>query len=278
VPASYDVLVLPNRFPTFQTPALKPAVEGTELHKVAPAEGACEVVLFTPHHEGALWQEPLERVRRVVAVWRERCRVLGAREEVAYVLVFENRGAAFGVTLPHPHGQIYAFPYVPPVPARELAAFEVFRREEGRCLQCAILEAEQADGRRIVAAADGWTAFVPFAARWPYEVHLVPRRHASSLLTLPSEEDDTFARLLRNVLAKYDRLFDRPMPYVVVLHQAPTDGRRHDGYHFHVECLPARRNLEELKYLAGCELGAGTFLNDAHPEEAAEALRRARGV
>lgn len=185
---------------------------------------------------------------------------------------FENRGIEVGTTLHHPHGQIYAFPFLPPVPALELEA----DRRLGGCALCALLGRELEGGERVVYAGDSIVSYVPYAARWPYEVHVVLREHRPSLAHCTPGELSELAGVLQAVTRGYDRLFARPFPYVMVVHQAPTDGR-HDG-HLHVEFYPPLRTADKLKYAAGCEQGAGTFLVDVMPEDAARALRGAIGT
>ncbi|HEY4439722.1 MAG TPA: galactose-1-phosphate uridylyltransferase, partial [Candidatus Elarobacter sp.] len=206
-------------------------------------------------------------------VWRDRTRRLGAREEIAHVFPFENRGAAIGVTLTHPHGQIYAYPFVPPVVAGEIARGSEHRARTGRCLFCDVRDAERDDGRRVLAAEDGWLAYVPFFARYPYETHLVATRCVRSLLDLDAREVRGLARLLKRVLTGFDALFAEPFPYVMAVHQAPVRGD--DAYHLHVEFYPPLRTATKLKFLAGSEAGAGMFINDTLPEETAERLRAA---
>jgi len=209
-------------------------------------------------------------------VWADRCLELGTLDAVRYVFIFENKGEVVGVTLHHPHGQIYALSYVPPVVERELKSSRAHFEEAGQCLFCRILEREASEGTRLVFEGQAHAAFVPFYARWPYEVHIFPRRHVSSLPELKSGERLDLARTLKAVAMKYDNLFGFPFPYVMVVHQRPTDGSGHDYYHFHIEFYPPHRSQKKLKYLAGVELGAGTFLNDVEPEEAARELRGVR--
>jgi UDPglucose--hexose-1-phosphate uridylyltransferase len=270
---TFDIAVFDNRFPSLRADPEPPAVEGTDLTPVEPSFGACEVVVYTPDHRSTLASMSLERVRRLIAVWAHRTLVLGARDEVAYVFVFENKGEQIGVTLHHPHGQIYAYPTVPPVLARETAnaAAHVARTE--RCVWCDLSAQELADGRRIVAQGGGWIATVPFFARWPYEVHLTPERHVGWLHELDAGEVDGLARVLLTVIRKYDALFDMSLPYIMSIHQRPTDGGNHDGYHLHIEFYPPNRTATKLKYLAGSEAGAGAFINDTLPEDTAAALR-----
>ncbi|MGE5587890.1 MAG: galactose-1-phosphate uridylyltransferase [Clostridia bacterium] len=274
VPAEdYEIVVFENRFPSFRRIPLEPAVAGSELYPVGPARGICEVVLYSPDHHGSLATADVSDIARLVDVWADRYSELGSVDYVDYVLIFENRGEAVGVTLDHPHGQIYAFPFIPPKPAVELENAARHKAATGRCLFCDIVRAELDDGRRVVVENEGWVAVVPFFARYPYEVHILPRRHAESLPEFNATERRDMAAILKVVLQKYDNLFGRPLPYIMVMHQAPTDGKRYDHYHFHIEFYPPNRTATKLKYLAGCESGAGTFINDTLPEEKAAELR-----
>ena len=271
----YDVVVFENRFPSLQAAPPPPAVAPTAVSPVEPARGICEVVLYSPHHRDALASMPLARIRNVARVWRDRYLALGAKDFVRYVLVFENRGEAVGVTLHHPHGQIYAFPFVPPIVERELAASRAHHARTGRCLLCDVLEQELADDRRLVLAGERFVALIPSFARYPYEVYLAPRRHQASMAEWTAADVADLAVVLKGLLSKYDALFDRPLPYVMAVHQAPTDGGDHPSCHLHFEFYPPLRSATRLKFLAGCESGAGTFINDTLAEETAAELRRA---
>jgi UDPglucose--hexose-1-phosphate uridylyltransferase len=255
--AAFEIAVFENRFPAFRSP-----------------RGAAEVVVYTDAHTGSFGALARSRAQALMWVWRHRYLELGSREDVEYVFVFENRGVQVGVTLHHPHGQIYAYPFLPPVPALELAADERL----GGCAPCALLARELADGRRVVYENEGVVVYVPYAARWAYEAHVVMRAHRPSLLECEPDELDALADGLQALVRGYDALFDtltrRPFPYVMAMHQAPTDGRREHG-HLHVEFYPPLRTADKLKYLAGSEQGAGTFISDTLPEESAPALRAA---
>ena len=269
----FEIAVFDNRFPSLRADPEPPAVEGTELTPVEPSFGACEVVVYTPDHASQLGSLSVEHVRHLIAVWAHRTLVLGARHEVAYVYAFENRGEEIGVTLHHPHGQIYAYPTIPPVLERETENAREHEAHAGGCLWCDLNRQELDDGRRVVASGGGWLAAVPFFARWPYEVHLVSERHVGWLHELDRDEVDGLARMLLTVVRKYNALFDRTLPYIMAIHQRPTDGGDHDAYHLHVEFYPPNRTATKLKYLAGSEAGAGAFINDTLPEETAAALR-----
>jgi UDPglucose--hexose-1-phosphate uridylyltransferase len=271
--ATYDIVVFENRFPSLRSEPPPPAVEPTELYRVEPAQGVCEVVVYTPNHSATLATEPVEQIYKLVRVWTDRFRELSARDFVKYVFIFENKGEAIGVTLHHPHGQIYAYPFVPPRVARELAECLAHKTKTGHCLLCDIVAEERRDGRRLVAENESFTSYVPFFARYPYEVHVTSRRHLQALTDMSEAEQRSLASAIKQVIAAYDKLFNISFPYVMVLHQRPTDGATYDHYHFHVEFYPPLRTATKLKYLAGSETGAGTFINDTLAEEKAAELR-----
>jgi UDPglucose--hexose-1-phosphate uridylyltransferase len=257
---AFEIAVFENRFPSFTAPL-----------------GAAEVVVYTDQHDGSFGTLEPERAEALMWVWRHRYHELGAREDIDYVFIFENRGVEVGVTLSHPHGQIYGYPFLPPVPGLELAADERL----GGCAPCALLERELTDGRRLLFEDEGVVAYVPYAARWAYEAHVVMREHRPSLLDCHPEELRLLAGALQRLVRGYDALFERPFPYVMALHQAPTVTREPGADagptsgHLHVEFYPPLRTAEKLKYLAGSEQGAGSFISDTLPEESAATLREA---
>ncbi len=269
----YDIVVFQNRFPSLMPDPPEPSVEGTPLTPVAPSVGECEVVVYTPQHDATLAGASVERIERLIQVWADRTRALGARPEVAYVFVFENKGESIGVTLHHPHGQIYAYPTLPPLLEREAASAAEHRSRTASCLWCDLLAQETADARRIVSHNGSWVTGVPFFARWPYEVHITPRRHVGWLYELDRRETRELAAALKTALLKYDALFGFSLPYIMAIHQRPTESGGHDGFHLHFEFYPPNRTETKLKYLAGSETGAGAFINDTLPEETARRLR-----
>ncbi len=276
VPAEdYQYVVFENRFPAFRRHPPEPAIAGDDFYQIGPAAGTCEVVLYSSRHEGTLTDRSVAEIDRLIRVWTDRYRVLGEREDIDYVFIFENKGEAIGVTLHHPHGQIYAFSYIPPKIQRELDSAARHFQGTGHCLFCDILAREREDGRRIVAENASWVAVIPFFARYPYETYLLPKRHRDSLLDLTPDERLDMAALLKEILVKFDALWGLSFPYMMVMHQAPTDGIARPGTHLHVEFYPPLRTPDKLKYLAGCESGAGTFINDTLPEEKAAELRNA---
>ncbi len=264
---SFEIVVFENRFPAF-------GPDRQDGRPVRPATTGCEVVVYTSQHELTLAQLPEERVRLLVDVWADRYRELGSRAEVAYVYIFENKGEEVGVTLHHPHGQIYALPFVPPFAKAELDGSREHLAARGRCLHCTEVGLEMS-GPRLVLSEGSMAAFVPRAARWPYELHLYPRRHVASIADLDDGERWDLAKALLCVTGAYDRHFGFSTPYVMAVHQAPTDGREWPEAHLHFEFYPPHRRGDRLKYLAGVEIGAGTFVNDTRPEDTAAQLREA---
>lgn len=270
--SEYDVAVVENGFPSLQSDPPEPAVEGNDLYRVEPAEGACEVVLYTDDHDSVASELPASKFRKLAKVWQDRYRELGERDVVDYVFAFENKGEEMGVTLGHPHGQIYAYPFVPPLVERELDSSEAYLESEGTCLFCDLVANEVASRERVVAENDSFAAVVPFFARYAYEVHVYAKDHRPSIDDLTDEETRDLGNLLKRLVVTYDSLFGFEMPYVMATHQQPTDGTGEAYSHFHLEFYPPYRTAEKLKYLAGSERGAGTYINNELPEEAATTL------
>lgn len=274
IPApTYDIVAFENKFPTFKREPDAPAITSDEFYLAEPSAGICEVVVYTPDHDATLADEPVEQILKLVLVWTDRFRELEQHDFIDYVYIFENKGAEVGVTLSHPHGQIYAYPFIPPVIANELANSKRHWIETGKCLICTINEHERVFERRVVAENDAFVAFIPFFARYPYELHIYSKRHAQAMTDFDSPEQKLLAEILKQVLTAFDRLFDRSFPYIMAVHQRPSDGGDYAHYHFHIEFYPPMRSAAKLKYLAGSEAGAGLFINDTLPEEKAAELR-----
>jgi UDPglucose--hexose-1-phosphate uridylyltransferase len=259
-PDPYVVRAFENRWPPLR-PGPPPEALVSDGFTSMPAVGAAEVVLYSPDHGASLASLGGEGIRRVVDLWAERTEALLARPEIEYVLVFENRGAEAGATIDHPHGQIYAFPFVPPVPLRESTVAE--RRG---CTVCAQVLHERAAGARVVADAEGWVAYVPYASGWPYGLLLAPDEHVDGLPELADAGRAGLTSMLGDVLGRYDRLFDRAFPYMLWIHH---------GVHLHVHLAPPLRARETMRYVASGEVGSGTLSNPVVPEDAAAALRAA---
>jgi UDPglucose--hexose-1-phosphate uridylyltransferase len=268
--APWDVAVFENRFPALHPNAQAPP---PSIVTTAPGTGVCEVIVFTRDASRSLGDLPLWHLELLLRVWADRYVEIGARPEIAYVMPFENRGVEVGATLAHPHGQLYAYPFVPPIPARELAEQRRHLDRHGRGLLEDHVRAERADGQRMIFSGAHVAAFVPACARYPYEVWIAPARAVPHLAALDDAERADLARALRAVLRRYDRLFAKPFPYVMVIHQAPTDGAPHPEAHLHFEFYPPLRDARRLKFLAGTEIGAGAFAVDGLPEARASELR-----
>ena len=271
---TYDVVVFENRFPSFAGTG-----EGTVtgdpaagLFRTRPGNGRCEIVCFTSDHGSALSAMPARRLRTVIEAWVDRTAALSARLGVEQVFCFENRGVEIGVTLAHPHGQIYGYPFATPRTAAAVRSARQYRERTGGNLFGALLAGEISDGARMVTQNEHWVAFVPFAARWPVEVHLYPRVQVRDLTELGDAERDALATLYLEVIRRMEGLFEDSLPAITGVHQAPVHADPQD-YWLHLEVFTIRRAEGKIKYLAGSESAMGAFVNDITPEIAAQRLR-----
>jgi UDPglucose--hexose-1-phosphate uridylyltransferase len=270
---SYDrVFVFDNDHPCVGPDAPSP-VSPPGFYQTRPARGIARVVCYTPRHDLTLAELDVDGVEALLVAWQEQYRDLGSRPGISHVLVFENKGQVVGVSNPHPHGQIYATNFVFKYVETEANASRRHLAETGRVLFQDVLAAERSDGRRILAEEGSAIAFVPYFARYAYEVYVAPVTTHRSLADLSNEERRDLALVLKRVLVQFDNLWSMSFPYVMALHQAPTDGADHRGFHFHIELHPPLRKPDLLKYLAGPEIGGGSFLSDTSPEEKAAELR-----
>lgn len=269
---AYDIVVFENKFPSLRADPPEPEVEGSSLLPVRPSRGVCEVVCYSDQHEATFATMPYPQIRKLIRVWRERFIDLASRDYVEYIFVFENKGKEIGVTLSHPHGQIYAYPFIPPLPESELRSEKKYLDRTGRLLMKDWLDFELETKTRLVWENEGFVAIVPFFARYPFEVYVTSKRHIRSLGEMSEKEMDDLAEILLVVTRKFDLLFGFSLPYIMVMHQEPTV----PGYEFnwfHVEFYPPYRTANKLKYLAGSEAGAGAFINDTLPEVTSKTLR-----
>jgi UDPglucose--hexose-1-phosphate uridylyltransferase len=277
VPASdYDVVVFENRFPSLslQVEGAPGLVDGEPLFPQRPGTGRCEVVCFTSDHSASFASLDPRRVRTVIEAWADRTAVLSELPGVEQVFCFENRGQEIGVTLHHPHGQIYGYPFVTPRTERLLDRAAAHHRATGGHLLADVLAAERRAGTRVVLAGEHWTAYVPAAARWPVEVHLAPHRDVPDLPSLDEAERAELAEVYLELLRRADRYFDgvQALPYIAGWHQAPLGPRRPLG-RLHLQLFSVLRAPGKLKYLAGSESGMGAWVNDSQPERIAARLR-----
>ena len=253
----YDVVVFENRFPSF-----------------AQKVGRCEVVCFTSEHDIPVSKLSPARLRLLLDVWIDRSSAMAELPSVKQVYCFENRGEEIGVTLSHPHGQIYGYPFVTPRTEAMLESARTYRQRTGRDVFADRLEQELLDGSRVVATSEHWVAFVPFAARWPVEVHLYPRQSVPDLPSLGEPARDDFPGIYLQLLGAMDSLYDAPLPYISGWHQAPLRVDRDLAY-LHLEVFSIKRAADKVKFLAGSESGMGAFVNDITPERIAALLRDA---
>jgi UDPglucose--hexose-1-phosphate uridylyltransferase len=287
IPSDYDVAVFENRSPAFgpglpdpdsaetdpsylDGPILDgPILDGAALGRVVPAYGRCEVICFSSAREGAFGSISRSRARTVIEAWADRTAALSSLPGVRQVYIFENRGAEVGVTLQHPHGQIYGYPYITPRTRQLLAQLDA----HGPALFDDILKYEQM-GSRVLLAGDHWTAFVPFAARWPVEAHMVPHEHIADFAATKEAQREELAVLYLRLLRGVNVLYRDPTPYIAAWHQAPARSHR-DTVRLHLRLMSPRRGVDKLKYQAGSESGMGAWIGDIPPEVQAEQLRAA---
>ncbi|MDQ2985524.1 MAG: galactose-1-phosphate uridylyltransferase [Armatimonadota bacterium] len=266
---SYDIAVFENKFPSFSTPPPE-GISTTDFFETLPARGVCEVVCYTQDHSSTFAALGYSRIRNLCEVWKDRYIELMGRDNVEYVFIFENKGREIGVTLTHPHGQIYGYPFVPEVCNRRMQSERDHLARTSTTLAADWLLAEITDGRRIVFKHDGWIAVVPFFARYPYEVHVVPEKHLNDLSQFAEQDLDGLANALEKLTQGYDRLFGFPLPYIMGFYQAREPATR-----FVAQFTPPHRTADKLKYLAGSEAFCSVFIVDALPEETAAQLRSA---
>jgi UDPglucose--hexose-1-phosphate uridylyltransferase len=275
IPAdTYDVVVFENRFPSFG-PEQHAVDSPVELGAARPSHGRCEVISFGPGHTASLASLGERRIRTVIEAWAHRTQELGRLEGVEQVFPFENRGADIGVTLHHPHGQLYAYPYATPRTENHLARAAAHRARTGNNIMADILDFEIADGRRILERGTHFTSFVPYASRMPVEVHLVPHRQVADLSELTEAERDELAAMYHRLLCTVDALYPTPTPYIAGWFQAPRNHEHRAEAWLHLQLTSPRRAENKLKYLAGSEAAMGAFIGDITPEASAKALRAA---
>ncbi len=245
------------------------------LYVNKPSFGACEIILYSPDHGANIYDLADWHIEKLVRCWQQRTRELGSIQGIRYVFVFENRGEAVGVTIHHPHGQIYAFPFVPRKIQQEIEACRQYVKKNSRCLLCDMVSEELGHGVRLVAENEHFACFIPFFARFPFEAHVISRRHLASVVDLNDAEVLAFGKILQALIRGYDRLFGFTAAYIMAFHQAPTDGGDYSAYHFHVEFYPAHADSKTRKHLSGTEIGIDVFVNPSDVEANAAQLRRA---
>jgi len=275
----YDgVFVFDNDHPCVGVNAPTELAEVPGIYQNRSAQGVARVVCYTPRHDLGLAQLKQNEIENLLSEWQRQYTDLGARPDVQHVLVFENKGEVVGVSNPHPHCQIYATNFVFKTIETEAVASARYFNEHGKPMFQEIIQAEQVEGSRIICENDSTIAFLPYFARYAYEVYVAPKHTHSSLSSLSDGEVEGLAEVLKETLVRFDNLWKMPFPYVMALHQAPIDKEEHRGFHFHIEFHPPLRKPNLLKYLAGPEIGGGNFLSDTAPEQKAAELRAVSGT
>lgn len=276
VPERFEVWKYDNDFPALSPTPPAPDDVANDFFQTMPAYGKCEVILYSPDHTATLPALPLPHVEALVELWTERSQALAQDPAVRYVFVFENRGKEVGVTMPHPHGQIYAYPFVPKKVGDKLAACRDHHVATGRNLVADWLDAERADSRRVIFEDEHFTVLLPFFAENAYGISIVARRNVLYLWDLTAAERASLARTVRNAVGMLDALFDMPFPYMMCMQQGPLHGEdASDCYRFHIEFFTPLRSADKQQFNASSETGAGAHCNPTAPEEKAVELRAA---
>jgi UDPglucose--hexose-1-phosphate uridylyltransferase len=277
-PQYEQTFVFDNDHPCVSLAAPSSLEAPTGLYQNRPARGIARVVCYSPTHNLTLAELTIDEICKLLRVWQEQYGELGSLPDVKHVLIFENKGEVVGVSNPHPHCQIYATNFVFKTTETEARVSETYLKQTGRVLFQEIIAAEQQSGTRIIAENESAIAFLPYFARYAYEVFVAPKKTHPGITTLDANEVLDFASVLKEVLVRFDNLWQMSFPYVMPLHQAPTDGGDYRGFHFHIEFHPPLRKPDLLKFLAGPEVGGGNFLSDTSPDEKAAELRAQSNV
>jgi UDPglucose--hexose-1-phosphate uridylyltransferase len=277
-PQYEQTYVFDNDHPCVSADAPSSLATPESLYQNRPAQGIARVVCYSPKHNLTLAELSVDEIQQLLRVWQQQYDELARLPQIKHVLIFENKGEVVGVSNPHPHCQVYATNFVFKTIENEARVSQRYLEETGRVLFQDIIAAEQETGTRIIAENESAIAFVPYFARYAYEVFVAPKRTHPSLSALSAEEVREFAAVLKEVAVRYDNLWQRQFPYVMPLHQAPTDGGDYSGFHFHLEFHPPLRKPDLIKFLAGPEIGGGNFLSDTSPEDKAAELRAQSNV
>ncbi|PMQ00953.1 MAG: galactose-1-phosphate uridylyltransferase [Dictyoglomus sp. NZ13-RE01] len=272
VPKPFDVAVFENRYPSLTKEVNDVTPFEDEIYKRRGGQGVCEVVLYTMDHDSALSRMPLEQIEKLVLVWEDRYKDLSSLPFVEYVQIFENRGEIVGVSLHHPHGQIYAMPFIPPIIEKEINSAKEFWNNYNKCLFCSVLEREVKEEIRVVYENKYFVAFMPYYGKFPFELHIYPKRHLGSLVEMTYAEKMYLAEIIQKITKGYDNVYGYNFSYMMLLHQKPSKGD-YPFYHFHIEFYSLHRDRDKIKYLASIESGTGTFVNPLSPEDSARLLR-----
>lgn len=276
VPDHYDVYKYDNDFPALSQEPPIPDDVATGLYKTREAYGKCEVILYSPNHTITLPELSVGHIKKLVDLWTERFAALKRDEKIKYIFIFENRGEVVGVTMPHPHGQIYGYPYIPKKLLIELDACREHFSKEGSCLICEMVKEEAAFGERVIFENEDFIVFLPFFTEYPYGVYIASKKHKQNLEQFSEDEKLSLAKILKETTGTFDSLFGYQFPYMMCMHQDPVNsGDFSEYYHFHIEFFPPMRSEKKIKYNASSETGAWAHANPTKPEEKALELRQA---
>lgn len=277
VPDDFEVYEYDNDFPALSANPPVPDDVATGLYQTSPAYGKCEVILYSPNHTITLPELSDAHVRKLVDLWTQRFEALREDPKHKYIFIFENRGDVVGVTMPHPHGQIYAYPFIPKKLELELASSKEHYQKSGRCLFCEILEEEMAFHKRIIFENEHFIVFLPFFSEYPYGMYIASKSHRQTLSDFTGAERDSLAQAIRRAAGTLDSLFDYPFPYMMCMYQTPvnTPDDASDYFHFHIAFYPPMRSKDKQKFNASSETGAWAHCNPTAPEEKAAELRAA---
>lgn len=277
VPDHYDVYKYDNDFPALSQNPPEPDDVANDFFKVKPAYGKCEVVLYSPGHTVTLPELSVDHVTKLVDLWCERFDAISADEKIKYVFIFENRGDVVGVTMPHPHGQIYGYSFIPKKIELELASAKEYHEEKGNCIFCDMLKEEKKFEQRVIFSNEYFTVFLPFFTEYPYGVYIFSNAHKNNISQFTPEERRALASTIRETVGMLDSLFDYRFPYMMCMHNAPVnyDEDCSDYYHFHIEFFPPMRSAEKQKFNASSETGVWAHCNPTKPEDTAKELRAA---
>ena len=277
VPDNYDVYKYDNDFPALSQNPSEPDDVANDFFKVKPAYGKCEVILYSPGHTTTLPELSVDHISKLVDLWCERFDAIREDDNIKYVFIFENRGDVVGVTMPHPHGQIYGYSFIPKKIELELESAKEYKEEKGNCIFCDMLKEEMKFEKRIIFSNEHFTVFLPFFTEYPYGVYIFSNEHKNNISQFTPEERRSLAAILRETVGMLDSLFDYNFPYMMCMHNAPvnTEEDISDCYHFHIEFFPPMRSADKQKFNASSETGAWAHCNPTRPEDIAEELRAA---
>lgn len=276
VPEHYDVYKYDNDFPALSQNPPIPDDVATDIYKTREAYGKCEVILYSPEHTITLPELSVDHIEKLVDLWTERFIELKKDTKIKYIFIFENRGEVVGVTMPHPHGQIYGYSFIPKKLELELQSSKEHFDKNKSCLICDIIKEELDFEKRVIIQNEDFISFLPFFSEYPYGMYIVSKKHKQNLTQFTSGEKRNLAKIIRETTGTLDSLFDQPFPYMMCMHQDPVNsGDYSDYYHFHIEFFPPMRSKEKQKFNASSETGAWAHCNPTAPEEKAEELRKA---